>query len=205
MKRIVLCLIAVLFAVVAIAQDKKEMRLDLNNGTSITGKVQIQIDGSYLIETPSGDLFLFSPSEVNKAIIIGNSVKRGTNGKTVYKKGGRLLFSDTGVPLTETDFTSFRDWDKYQSARALRSTGNILMLSAAGCVGVGLGISFWYVDDIPFILSAIGGGALLGSGLICTIIGNAKINSIGKKYNQHPGYAIDFGAQEHGIGFAINF
>ena len=205
MKRIVLCIITVLISVIALAQGKTEMKLELKNGSAITGQVQMQIDGSYLIETPSGDLFLFSPSEVNKAIIIGNSVNGGTNGKTVYKKGGKLLFSDTGVPLTETDFTSFRDWDKYQSARALRRAGNILMLSAAGCVGVGLGIMFWYGDDVPLIYSAIGGGALLGSGLICTIIGNAKINNIGKNYNQHPGYAIDFGAQEHGIGFAINF
>ena len=70
MKKIVLLFAVMFVSFLVIAQEKTEMRLDLKNGTSLTGMVQIQPDGSYLLETKSGDVFFFTAAEVSKAMTL---------------------------------------------------------------------------------------------------------------------------------------
>lgn len=243
MKRIILVVFACLLPLLALAQEKKEMKLDLKNGTSLTGMVTVQQDGSYLLETSSGDIFFFEVSEVKRATAIAQepapvAVPAGNDyyeGKVVYKKRGSLRFYETNEKLAQKDFSTFQGWEKYQKAQKNIKTANSLLIITGGMLvlggvfaavgipnqgeyvmddGYGWELSFdhkHYESKFGDILAPAGGCLGMAAipvaitSLVFGIIGNSKLKKMEKAYNQHPGYVIDFGGQQYGVGFALKF
>lgn len=231
MKRIALVLMACLIAILSMAQDREIKQIELKNGNKLTGYISVQQDGSYLVETAGGDVFFFTPSEVSKISKVDStqtpiistpfdekkeySLKLVNVGKQVYKKGGRLRFLETDMPIERKDFATGQGWGDYQSARNLRMAGNILWISGAGIAASGMIVaaikwgevqSIFYLGDgeVEAILF-FGGATVAITGVVFSIIGNTKIKKIAKGINQGSGYELTFGAQPHGIGIALNF
>lgn len=216
MKKTILLLVAVFVSFLAMAQEKTEMRLDLKNGTSLTGQVQIQSDGSYLIEMPSGDVFFFSQAEVRKAVAIGSigsqEVPKDYYDRIVEKKKGKIYKLSTGEELVPGDFATYSGWEKYRKAQNAVRTSNILLIATGGMVAVGgsmLGVYLTAdVDEGWGIAAGLIGMAAIPVGitsLIFGISGNKKLIKIQDAYNYNQGYVLDFGAQQYGVGFALKF
>lgn len=212
MKKTFLFFALIIVSFLALAQEKVEMRLDLKNGSTLTGLVTVQQDGSYLLETSTGDMFFFDASEVKRAICIKD---QETHIKVVHKKGGNLLFVDTEEKLTETDFATNSGWRQYQKAQKNRKTGNILMITGAGVVAASFALAALFPEALRIdtenasmhvaTFSSIAGLATTITGLVFNISGNVKLKKMEDAYNQNPGYVLDFGAQQNGIGFALKF
>lgn len=227
MKRIIICLWMCFIPFMLFAQEKKEMQLELKNGTSLSGMVQIQPDGSFLLETDSGDVFFFNSSEVKKATPVAKPVNlpgsdENYQWEIVYKKGGKLRFSQTGEFLSQKDFSTYEGWQNYQKARSSIKTANILLITTGGIVAVGgataivgaiLDVSEldkemeFNGDEIASVGGIIGLAAVIPAitSLIFGIVGNTQLKKMADTYNQHPGYVLDFGAQQYGVGFALKF
>ncbi len=218
MKKLALMVLMALCSVLAIAQDKTEKKLQLKNGTTLSGVVEVQTDGSYRLETAAGDVFFFSPSEVSKVIDDTPKADKKATAQlkkvsdaeaVVYRKGGNLLFKSTGAKLTQEDFASFEGWDKYRKAQNLHGWGNGLMYGGAGALAgfaiAQLALGDDLADEDIVIPAIVGSSSILITGVVLKLIGNKKIAKIGDGYNHNPGYVLDFGAQQSGIGFAIKF
>ena len=217
MKKIIILLVALIIPSFIFAQDRTEKRVELKNGTVLTGFVEIQKDGSCILETSSGDVFFYSPSEVSRILTIPKVVQVpqiGTNnsGRTVYRDKGTIKFIDSGMELTSNDFLNFQDWDKYESAQIKRKTGNVMMIAggavfvvSGGVVAMGLLCDLEILPEISFgVATGIAAPAII-VGLINSCVGNRQLKMIEKQYNQHPGYVLDFGVHENGVGFALKF
>jgi len=113
MKRIVVLIIVALAPVLALAQDKVEKRVELINGTTLIGAVHVQSDGSYQVETTSGDVLIFPPSEGSRVVGADDPVLLE---RIVYKKGGKIRYFSSGKPLEQNDFSSYPRWEKYRRA-----------------------------------------------------------------------------------------
>ena len=237
MKRLALCFIVCLFSVLALAQERVEKRVELKNGTVLTGYVQVQPDGSYQVETSAGDKLVFSPSEIARVVnaIPSNNQQEG---EIVYKKGGSLYFYATGKPLVQNDFYTEQGWKKYRGAQTSRKVGTGFILS--GICLTAAAPAFYYATDglydknqwedtsyydeekgeliedghyggynydweLATILVGSGGVALTIAGIVFSVSGNARIKKIARAYNQQPGYVLDFGTQQHGVGLALHF
>ena len=193
------------------------MRLDLKNGTSLTGQVQIQPDGSYLIEMPSGDVFFFSPKEVERAVAIRSNAsqvgqKDYYEGRIVEKRKGKIYKLSTGEELVPGDFVTYSGWEKYRKAQNAIKTSNILLITTGGMVAVGGSILGVYLATDGSVGLDIAAGVLgmaaipvAITSLIFGISGNKRLIKIQDAYNYSPGYVLDFGAQQNGIGFALKF
>lgn len=218
MKKTLMILIAFLFSFIAMAQEKKEMKLELKNGSTLTGMVTVQQDGSYILENTSGDIFYFEASEVRKATVIFESPVSQTadlndfyGGKTVYKKGGSLRFYANNEKLTQKDFANIESWEKYKKAQRISKAGTILYISAGGATVIGGVVGLIAGHEWESLAEGAAGGALfvgapcIIGAIICDVIGNKRLKIIAQNYNQNPGYSIDFGAQQNGVGFALKF
>lgn len=94
MKKVLMIIVGVLLTVAVSAQTEKvKQRVELKNGSEIIGYVAEQNDGSYLVETESGDMFFYSASEIKKIVEI-DDVKV----KTVKLKEKTVENSDSIVP-----------------------------------------------------------------------------------------------------------
>lgn len=212
MKKSVLLLIAVCVSFFAIAQEKVEMRLDLKDGNSVTGLVQVQSDGSYRIELPSGDVVFFSSSEVARARNVQGTLSPGEgNNNYVEKKKGKLYLQATGAELAPEDFMTFQVWERYRAAQRNIRTANTLLIVTGGMVVTGGTIAVIYaltdVEELGVIGGCLGMAAAIPavSSLIFGISGNKKLTKIQDSYNYNHGYVVDFGAQQYGVGLALHF
>lgn len=221
MKKALLILVACMLSIIAMAQDKKEMKLELKNGSTLTGMVTVQQDGSYILENTSGDIFYFEASEVKKAtVVVASSASQlqGSDdycgGNTVYKKGGSLRFYANNEKLSQKDFVDFQSWQQYQKAQKNRKTGNILMITGAGVIAASFALAALFPDAHidtgnasihVAAFSSIAGLATTITGVVFNISGNVKLKKMENAYNQNPGYVIDFGSQQYGVGFALKF
>ena len=215
MKRIITLLITCLIPLFVLAQEREEKRLELKNGSVLTGFVEVQQDGSYMLETASGDVFFFSPSEVSKVVLLKSKPKdKEKRSGRIYRSGGELRFIDTGELLTQDDFLNYQGWEKYQKAQKMRKTGhNIMLWGSLGCIAAGLlvgGVLWPNTGDVgmlwaPAVIGGMAAVAPFTTGLILKSSGNSKLNKMVNSYNQRPGYVLNFGAQQYGIGFAFNF
>lgn len=207
MKKMILFLCMAFMSILAYSQVRTESEVVLKNGASVFGYVTKQSDGSYKVENAAGDIFFFSESEVRrvKEMEMKRSINAQANSgqEVVYKRGGSIRFCSNGQKLTQEDFTSFKGWREYNGAKNLRGWG--YGVAAIGLVAAGLGTTYWILWDERGGYAVAGGGAILAGGIAMIIVGNAKIKKIVKGYNNNPGYAIDFGVQQHGIGFAMTF
>ena len=208
MKKLLFIVLAMICTLSVLAQEKTEKQLILKNGTRLTGIVEIQQDGSYRLESATGDVFFFLPSEVSKVSDV-QAVKRNDNytpsASSVYVKKGTLRFTSTGEALTKNDFASFEAWDVYNSGRRMRKFGNAALWGGIGLAASSLVYASTTPDYESSMLLGNTGSALLIAGVVLKCVGNHKIKSIAKKYNQQPDYSLDFGAQQYGIGFALKF
>ena len=224
-KKIACTFCMALMAILVYSQERVEKQLVLKNGTTISGYITTQSDGSFIVETSTGDMFFYTPSEV-KRVIAPSAPATVTNNSSaiVYKKGGSIRFIENDKKLEQADFIYPKDWGKYKGAQNTRGWGIGLLVAgplvtSAGIFGIlysnanwnflneytpFLGMDAWGLETASIVTAATG-GVLTVVGLTCTIIGNVKIKNIGKQYNNNPGYAIDFGTQQHGIGFAMTF
>ena len=223
MKKALLVVLAALCTLVAYAQEKTEKQIVLKNGTALTGFVDVQPDGSYRVEVASGDVFYFTSAEVSKVtdskgkiVFKKQESEQGVHNYTptessVFVRRGKLYSSATGEALTQNDFVSLGEWEKYQRGRNTRKTGNALLWSGVGSSVVGVAGIVVFTnnnnDELAYISLGVGtaGIALITAGVIVKVIGNKQIKLIANNYNQRPGYALDFGAQQYGVGFALKF
>ena len=232
MRKLILIVSMALLCILAYSQERVVKEVILGDGNTISGYVTTQTDGSYKVETPAGDVFFFSSSEVK--MVREMEVKRvieGVPGQViVYKRGGSIRFCSNDQKLTQEDFTSIKGWREYKGAKNLRGWG--YATSAIGLVAVPAAcvlIDYYAIPKYSWAyysngdgsfreeayyhqgfgeltqISVIVGSTLFAGGLAMIIVGNTKIKKIVKGYNNKPGYAFDFGAQQHGIGFAMTF
>ena len=206
MKKAILIVCMALISVLAYSQERVLKEVILGDGSTISGYVTTQPDGSYKVETPAGDVFFFSSSEVKRVqeIEVKRVVESVVPGQVlVYKRGGSIRFCSNDQKLTQDDFLTAKGWKTYKGAKGLRGWG--YGVAATGLVAAGLGATYWILADERGAYAVAGGGAVLVGGIAMIIVGNAKIKKIVKGYNNNPGYAFDFGVQQHGIGFAMTF
>lgn len=64
----VLLFVLLLLSLSVFAQEMTERRIELKNGTILTGIVVLQSDGSYLVELKSGDVIFFQATEVSRIV-----------------------------------------------------------------------------------------------------------------------------------------
>lgn len=217
MRRFVLLVISCLVSLTAMAQGREEKRIELTNGTALTGYVERQQDGSYLVEASTGDVFYFTPDEIKTIKVVSPTVSKVAEeriiagSRTVFRRKGNLCFTDNGEALTKEDFPNYQGWEDYMRAqgnrrlgKAFKWTGAALFLAGAGLISAGS-----IDEDNGLVISgsiALNAGMLLlPVGIVFKVIGNVRLNKIAKGFNQHTNYAISMGMQRHGIGFAIDF
>ena len=181
-------------------------------------------DGSYRIETSTGDILIFMASEVKQVKNIYNKTQKsaGTTNKDdhVIRRGNKLCFSGSGMALTEDAFRDIASWQKYQKESKAGRNARITLYSGLGAFAVGDAFIFGIlvqgyptIQHIDYAELFLYSGIIIGcAGLITAIIGaigtnksNIKLNVMAKTFSQTPGYVLNFGAQQHGIGLALNF
>ena len=220
-----------LFSILVFGQDRVAKQVFLKNGYTITGYVSTQPDGSYKVETLTGDVILYSNSEIKRIvdvkkteIVTPDEITPSGNayyeGQTVYKKGRNLYFYENNKPLTKNDFETYQGWQRYQRAQKTMKLGTNIMIwgTIGACTGgalIGTIVMLCGGDeynDGPILIAhgAMFAGIfvapeILITGLIINTIGNVHLGKIEKTYNQHPGYVLEFGAQQSGIGLALKF
>lgn len=136
MKRMILLIVLCFFVVFVKAQERETKTVTLKNGQSLTGFVQLQQDGSYLVEMTTGDIFYFTKAEIESITSekkddsqpVTSSIANDVERLLVYKKGGKLRLKETGMPLEQSSFASYEGWDRYRGAQKMRSTGTVLMI-----------------------------------------------------------------------------
>ena len=204
MKRLFLILLLLTFTLTAFSQEERIIkRVELQSGISLSGYVTTQSDGTVMIETADGDVFVYSPSEIRRIVNQDNPDNRGNanfEGQNVFKKGGQICFSETGKPLALSDFESFQEWNRYKGAQRSRNAGTIMLISGLAITAVTF-IYDEYLDSTLFVI----GGTLVATGLLFNILGNVQLKKIANDFNQKNGYSFDFGAQQYGIGLAMKF
>lgn len=209
MKKIILTVCMVLMSILAYSQVRTVSDVVLKNGATVTGYVTTQPDGSFKVETPAGDIFFFSASEVKRIketegkrdIII--EAKPGH--EVVYKRGGSIRFCLDDKKLGLEDFASTKGWKTYKGAQNLRGWG--YGVAATGLATAATGGVYWLTewDNMGGAIIVAGGTTILIGGITMIIFGNKKLKKIVQSYNNNPGYAFDFGSQKHGVGFALTF
>lgn len=207
MKKIILIASMALLSILAYSQERVVKEVILGDGNTISGYVTTQPDGSYKVETSAGDVFFFSSSEVKVVQEMEiNRVLDGVPGEVVvYKRGGSIRFCSNDQKLTQTDFSSLKGWREYRGAKNLRGWG--YGLAATGWATAVAGWVYWHTtgDELGGLIAVAGGPTFLIGGITMIIFGNKKLKMIVKGYNNNPGYAFDFGVQQHGVGFAMTF
>lgn len=206
MKRLFLILLLLTFTLTAFSQEERIIkRVELQSGISLSGYVTTQSDDTVMIETADGDVFVYSPSEIKRIVNQDNPDNRGYanyEGQNVFKKGGQICFSETGNPLTQSDFESFQEWNQYKGAQRSRNAGTIILISGLAMTAVPIINYFgWETSTLLFVT----GGTLVATGLLFNILGNVQLKKIANDFNQKNGYSFDFGAQQYGIGLAMKF
>ena len=187
----------------------------MNDGTTLTGEVEVKADGTYVLKTAEGDIFVFQPHEVQR-LVVRNSEGSATpnvyvNNDIVYLNKGKICYIDSGAPLQEIDFKTFQIWEQYQKTTRRWETGNVLLISGGSALvlggasmGIGLLSDEWAMEGIGLIVSSV--GLIVGVvGLSMELTAKNKLKKMTKTYNESPGYVLDFGVQQHGIGLALRF
>lgn len=221
MRTTISIIVAILIPVLAFSQNKPTQRVILKNGSAINGTVQLMADGTYEVKSASGDTFYFLPSEVERVIGLSQendtdkngNVKKGRNevGGPVVRRRNKLCFSEGMTELKQGDFLSNESWNKYLQNKKKGNTGRILLYSGIGGVVLGgIEIIIGGSTDNDGLIYAGGGFLAAGlgvgiTGLCITIDSNRNLNRMANEFSPNPGYALNFGIQQHGLGFALNF
>lgn len=216
----------------AMAQRGVLSTVELTDGTILNGYVTTNADGSFNVETQDGDKYYYTAAEVKVVREIGGLATSSvlTTDALVAKKGAKIVFADSNQPLVQGDFRSPDVWQLYQRGRKQAKTGTWLIVSGAIMGGAAAverimynkqeeirlqqiyetgsyqerpaGVQTGY--DVGTVLIVAGGASLVG-GIIFTVIGNSILATIVKDQNMGQKLTLDFGAQQNGIGLALNF
>lgn len=155
MKRwVVVISLLVMVATAVFGQERTKMVLELKNGSTVTGFVMEQENGSYMVETESGDILFYNRDEVKNFKKMGEDntgliqTLRRTASAAIYpareenvlkRSGFSLVFKDSGIDLQQ-DQVSDVFWSDYKSASRRKKSGMKLMIiggasALAGAVG----------------------------------------------------------------------
>lgn len=134
--------------------QKVKQRVELKNGGEVVGYVAEQTDGSFLVETETGDMFFYTPSEIKKIVELADiEVKKvkasveadGQDGQ--YKRRGYMGMVSGGIGI-----------DALDTCPAVSATVvNGYRFSPHFYLGIGTGFQFddWREGGIPLYLYAM--------------------------------------------------
>lgn len=134
--------------------QKVKQRVELKNGGEVVGYVAEQTDGSFLVETETGDMFFYTPSEIKKIVELADiEVKKvkasveadGQDGQ--YKRRGYMGMVSGGIGIDAPD--------AYPAVSATVVNG--YRFSPHFYLGIGTGFQFdgWREGAIPLYLYAM--------------------------------------------------
>ena len=217
MKKIFVMLLLILNgAIVLSAQEREKKTLELKDGTVLSGYVTRQDDGSYLVETTSGDVLFYSVNEIRSVRGEGKKQAKGAYG-IIERKGFNLVYPESldymGRPFpVQSEELSEEFHSAYKKNRGLAVAG-VGCLAGGPVVGLCIGLSIasfsrsysGYVTGM-FLLAA--GSAAMIAGAVMLPIGLKRLDYMAMRYNR--GYisyspTLKFGGTRHGIGLALNF
>ena len=212
MKKIFVMLLLILNgAIVLSAQEREKKTLELKDGTVLSGYVTRQDDGSYLVETTSGDVLFYSVNEIRSVRGEGKKQAKGAYG-IMARKGFNLVYPERFDSPVQPNTLSYEFDSAYKKNRDLAVAG--VWCLAGGPVAafaVGFPMSAFADSDFGFVtglfLLAAGSAATI-AGAVMLPIGLIRLDEMAKKYNH--GYisytpTLKFGGTRHGIGLALNF
>ena len=217
MKRLIIMMLFLLgITVSAFSQERVKKNLELKNGTVISGYVLQQEDGSYMLETDTGDVLFYSSDEVRRV--------RSMQEDQLLNKGGKksadmtsevglirnyfsLVSAVTGDELRSSQ-VSDDFWNDYQKAAKKKKTGMWLMIGGGAIVATGSVLSsvlttetitdsydggshthYESVGSSPVgLIVSIAGAGLAVFGAIEFFGGNSKLGNLAAKYNKEHGY-----------------
>lgn len=201
-------------AIVLSAQEREKKTLELKDGTVLSGYVTRQDDGSYLVETTSGDVLFYSVNEIRSVRGEGKKQAKGAYG-IMERKGFNLVYPESldymGRPiLVQSTALSKGFHSEYKKNRNLAIAGVGCLAGGAVvglCIGFPLYCTYWY-DDLGLLFMIVG-GATMTAGALMLPIGLKRLDYMAMRYNNQ-GYTsytptLKFGGTRHGIGLALNF
>ena len=150
---------------------------------------------------------------VAPAITSGSVAAASTVGE-IARKGSKLLFVDTKMPVNEVDFSQVSQWQNYQKGAKLMDTGKTFYFVSAGTLAVG-GVGFVLMEVgndaaytagmYTFIAGLVATPLCAITGLILRLSGKSKLETVVKDYNNGLSSTVSFGMQPNGFGIAYNF
>lgn len=154
MKKLFVIIASLLLTVAAGAQTEKvKQRVELKNGNEVVGYVAEQSDGSYLVETESGDMFFYSASEIKKIVEIDDVKVKTVKLKDKPDEKG--------------------SYEKSANTTAYKTKGYMGMVSGVFGMDFGISVINGYRFSPHFYL---GLGVGVGYGLIMETIHTPEIN-----------------------------
>ena len=122
-----------------------------------------------------------------------------------------------GITLSKEDLANYLGTVQYvdyaNGVKKLKSGYICTGLGAVCIVGGSMLVSA--ADNMELgadMLASLGGGVIVVSGVVLAAIGipkvfiaHSRLNKVAKNYNSQQNVSLNFGGQEHGIGFALSF
>ncbi len=216
MKKIFVMLLLILNgAIVLCAQEREKKTLELKDGTVLSGYVTRQDDGSYLVETTSGDVLFYSVNEIRSVRGEGKKQAKGAYG-IMERKGFNLVYPESldymGRPILVQSTALSREFHlEYKKNRNLAVAG-VSCLAGGSVACLAIGLPLFILPHHPYTMSyllMIAGGAAMITGALMLPIGLKRLDYMAMRYNNQ-GYTsytptLKFGGTRHGIGLALNF
>lgn len=221
MKKLLMLAVVLLgAATMAQAQEREKKILDLKNGQEVAGYVMRQQDGSWMVETESGDTFFYAADEVaavrkegeakTVARVATQAGDAGTYDAYLVRKGGKLINAETNMEVRPRQLPGML-YSNYYKMKKKYQFGLWMTPSGVAAMTVGTGILIGMESTIGVlvsgsVLTALGLGSAIW-GIVDLCVGITGLDKIATEYNV--GYAdnvkISFGAQQYGYGLAIKF
>lgn len=169
------------------------------------------IDADKITTASKTSSFPKNPKEFFLGKAIASQIDSYSQG-LVHRRQNILYFTETKEALTLHDFNTMEGWEHYMKASKKGKSGRIVAYCGGGSFllgGLCVGIGFLAGDGVYLPAAGLffaGAGLITGvTGLCITWSSNSQLNKIAKSYNQTPGYALNFGVQQHGIGLSLTF
>ncbi|MBQ7518461.1 MAG: hypothetical protein IJU13_08575 [Bacteroidales bacterium] len=150
MKKLLMLAVVLLgVATMAQAQEREKRILDLKNGQEVKGYVMRQQDGSWMVETESGDTFFYASDEVAAVRKEGEEKKvarvapqagtSGTYDAFLVRKGGKLINAETSQEIRPKQLPGMM-FTNYNKMQKKYTTGLWLTIGGVVATGAGTGL-----------------------------------------------------------------
>ncbi len=155
MKKLFLIILGLFCAILLSAQtDKTKCKIELKDGSVLIGYVAQQADGSYVVESESGDIFYYTANEIrritelvkeNVRIESSKSDKRSVKGK----EKGYLGMVNIGVGVAGVTYYGYGEYGDYTESytEPVLSAHFINAYRFSPFFALGLGVGVEYDDD----------------------------------------------------------